>query len=51
MELIVNTSNFRKKNEEKKCKKKKCQQSLADSWDKTNSSSGFLRPYFQNSFP
>ena len=46
---------FKKRNTRtKKFKQKKTSkgsQSLADSWDKTNSSGRFLRPHFQNSFP
>ena len=45
-------STFRKKY--KKIKKKKtwnCQQSLADYLDKTNYSSGILRPHFKTVFP
>ena len=35
--------------EKVKLKSMNRQQSLADSWDKTSSSSGFWRPHFQNS--
>ena len=40
-----------KKNSKKNAKKKRIPQSLANFEDKTSSSSGFLRPHFQDIFP